>query len=76
VNVFVTGPVGASHSSVFALTGLAPPKAMAEVLSAPAPPMVYLAVAKSATSVQEVPSQNSVRAEAEPVYPPKANVEV
>jgi hypothetical protein len=61
---------------VFALTGVAPPKAIAEVLSAPAPPMVYLAVAKSATSVQDVPSQNSVRADALPLYPPKPNVEV
>ena len=58
-------PTGAfpDHSSVAVVfEPVVPPKASPDVLSAPAPASCSLPVAKSATSVQEVPFHNSVLA--------------
>ena len=61
--VLTCGP--SFHSSVAAEKEpagfIAPPKAKAAVL-VPAPPNLYLAVPKSATSVQFVPFQDSAKA--------------
>jgi hypothetical protein len=51
------------------------PKANAAVLAIPAP-FTPLAVFKSPTSVQLVPSYFSVKAELDPVLPPKAKAAV
>ena len=52
------------------LVGVAPDAATADLLDAPKEPIPFRAVAKSATSVHEVPSHCSVNAEALGVAPP------
>ena len=53
-----------------------PPKSMADVLLAPTPPPIDLAVFKSPTSVQLDPFQLSVSADSAGTIPPNPNAEV
>jgi hypothetical protein len=55
VNVFVTGPVGANHSSVAFVTGGVPPAIIATLAVKPPPPPKSLLTPKSPTSAQLVP---------------------
>ena len=55
--------------------GVSPPKAN-EAVEVPIPAKNDLAVFKSFTSVQFVPSYNSVTADGEEIYPPKAKAAV
>ena len=71
-SVLAEGTVGGGADGY----GTPPPKAIAEVLDAPAPPAPTLAVFKTFTSVQLVPFHSSVLFVTEGVVPPKANAEV
>jgi len=71
---------GLFHSSVAAVNvGVAPPKARAEVLSAPAPPKLLLVVFKLLWVDQLTPFQSSVsgallpKAKVDVLVPPPAN---
>ena len=64
---------GTVHSSVDVVIGDSPPKESAIVFPVPTPPFVDLAVAISATSVQDVPSQYSVFAPSGAGFSPPEN---
>ena len=75
VKIVDVGP-GKDHSSVEVVPAGVPPKAKEDVLFVPAAPGPYLAVAKSATSVQAHPFQDSVFATGFVIRPPNIKAEV